>query len=74
MNECNLNNTAVLLQDNLEENSVNFQFYSLAFRIIESTIFKSTITKTKRKAPTLKALNFAKFCTGEKFQITKLQN
>ena len=53
MNKYNLKNTAVLLQDNLDDdrNYVYFQWYSLVPDIIEIQIFKPTISKFKRKAP-----------------------
>ena len=54
MNKYNLKNTAVLLQDNLDDdrNSIHFQLYSLNLDVTESTTFKQTIPKAKRKAPT----------------------
>ena len=54
MNKYYLKITAVLLQDNLDDdrNSIYFQCYSLALDIIESKIFKPTLPKAKRKAPT----------------------
>ena len=54
MNKYNLKNIAVLLQHNLDDdrNSLYFQCYSLALDIIESKIFKPTISKAKGKAPT----------------------
>ena len=47
MNKCNLNNTAVPLQDNLDDDrdSLYFQWYSLALDITVSKIFKPAISK-----------------------------
>ena len=52
MNKCYLKITAVLLQDNPDDdrNSIYFQCYSI--NVTESKIFKSTLSKAKRKAPT----------------------
>ena len=53
INEYNLKNTAVILEDNPDDdrNSIYFQWHSLALDIIESKIFKPTISKANRKAP-----------------------
>ena len=53
MSKYNLKNTAVLLQDNIddERHSIQFIWYSLALDIIETKMFKLTISKAKRKAP-----------------------
>ena len=52
MNKYNLKNTAIILQNNLnyDRNSIYFQWYFLALDIIDSKIFKPTISKAKRKA------------------------
>ena len=54
MNKNNFKNTAVLLQDNLDDDiiSIYFQQQSLDLDIFERKIFKPTISKTKRKATT----------------------
>ena len=53
MNKYCLKNTAVLFQDNLDDDSnfKYFRWYSLALDIIESNIFKPAIVKAKRTAP-----------------------
>ena len=53
MSKYNLKNTAVLLQDNIDDErySIQFIWYSLALDIIEPKMFKLTISKAKRKAP-----------------------
>ena len=50
----NEKSTAVLFQDNLDDdrNSIYFQWYSLALDIIELKIFKPKVSKSKRKAYT----------------------
>ena len=54
MNKCNLKITDVVLQHNLNGaiKSVYCQWCSEALDIIESRIFKSPVSKAKRKVPT----------------------
>ena len=53
MNNYNLKNTAVLPQDNLDDdrNSIYFQWYSPALNIYESNTFTALMSKAKTKTP-----------------------
>ena len=71
INIFNLNNSAILLQDNLSDasNSIYCQWYSIVLDIIESTIIKPPTLKFKKKETT----NFCKsFLLNKCVEITNV--
>ena len=52
MNKCYLKTTAVLLQDNLDDDRNSISVQCCSIDVIESKTFKSTLSKARRKAST----------------------